>query len=407
MVDFGSVRITPDVQHLIDQNVPDIRVIVSPKDGTTIGELFGRVVGLPSVDGYSVEKTDAYVFATLTPEQITKLAEQAEVKKIWLSKGGIVLLNNAVEAVQQQQPWEDYGVYGDGITWAVLDNGIDGSHEALQDTIVGNTDFTGQGNVGPHGTHMAGIIAGHYQPKNFRGLAPKCKLYNFRVMSQSQSGSELAIKAMAQIRQMNTEADKLVIQGANLSIGYNPEFKMFQPGHSPVCEEANRLVESGVVVCIASGNSGAQAFETAGNVDFVTISYGSLLDPATAQLPITVGSTHRFDPEKYGISFFSSKGPTADGRRKPDLVAPGEKIYSTLPGNRYVPDSGTSQAAAVVSGAAALLLSAYPHLIGNPNKVKEILIATCRDLKRDPNFQGAGIIDIRAALEEAGRRLQA
>ena len=58
----------------------------------------------------------------------------------------------------------------------------------------------------------------------------------------------------------------------------------------------------------------------------------SITDPGNADSVLTVGSTHRFWPHTYGVSFFSSRGPTGDGRLKPDLVAPGERIRAPLPG---------------------------------------------------------------------------
>ena len=123
-------------------------------------------------------------------------------------------------------------------------------------------------------------------------------------------------------------------------------------------------------------------------------------DPGNSDLAITVGSTHRTAPHTYGVSYFSSRGPTADGRRKPDVVAPGERIVSachqygddaTLGKDLYVEMSGTSMAAPHVSGLIAAFLSARREFIGYPDRVKEILIANCVDLKRDPYIQGYGM----------------
>src|SRR5262249_26057271 len=118
-----------------------------------------------------------------------------------------------------------------------------------------------------------------------------------------------------------------------------------------------------------------------------------------SDLVITVGSTHRRDPHLYGVSYFSGRGPTGDGRRKPDILAPGEKITSTIRNGLTQRMDGTSMAAPHVSGAAALLMGRYPELIGHPSRVKEILMRSATDLNREPSCQGAGLLDVLRALQ--------
>jgi subtilisin family serine protease len=126
-------------------------------------------------------------------------------------------------------------------------------------------------------------------------------------------------------------------------------------------------------------------------------------------------------PHVYGVSYFSSKGPTGDGRLKPDLVAPGEKIISCQAGGsvpapgggsvgaaevrsnavtaRYKEDSGTSMAAPHVSGVIAAFLSIRNEFIGRPDRVKEIFLKTATDLRRDHYFQGKGLVDLMRAIQ--------
>jgi hypothetical protein len=117
----------------------------------------------------------------------------------------------------------------------------------------------------------------------------------------------------------------------NLSVGYEFDPEMFACGQSPLCSEVNRLVLSGVVVVTAAGNTGFGTVAAQTRAAKVGLS-NTINDPGNAEFAITVGSTHRDSPHTYGVSYFSSKGPTGDGRLKPDIVAPGERIISCAAG---------------------------------------------------------------------------
>lgn len=259
-----------------------------------------------------------------------------------------------------------------------------------------------------HGTHVAGIIGAYARrdlpdgPANesfYDGMCPDIKFYDFRVLSKSLQDTEFAIIAALQyLRYLNDRHTYLTIHGANMSLSIPHDVRNFACGRTPICNESERLVESGVVVVAAAGNLGYQRFETKdGSYEGYTAF--SVTDPGNADGVITVGATHRYRPHTYGVSFFSSRGPTGDGRMKPDLVAPGERIESCLPDNSWGELDGTSMAAPHVSGAAAMLMARYDELVGEPRRIKRILCESATDLGRERSFQGHGMLDVLRAFQ--------
>jgi subtilisin family serine protease len=301
-----------------------------------------------------------------------------------------------------------------------------------------------------HGTHVAGIIAGEGKcgstiqllerveevttkgelergqfrqtgtlpAEQIRGLAPNCRLISLRVLDGNGEGrSSDIIRALDYVRERLNDNPKLLrVHGVNLSVGYEFDPEMFACGQSPICAEVNRLVQSGVVVVAAAGNTGFGTVAASVRVTKVGLS-NTINDPGNAELAITVGATHRDAPYTYGVSYFSSKGPTGDGRSKPDLVAPGERVTSCGAGKRlkraiesaglatndsnayYMEDSGTSMAAPHVSGAIAAFLSIRREFIGKPLDVKRIFLATASPLGRERYFEGHGLIDLIRAIQ--------
>lgn len=363
-------------------------------------------------------------------------------------------ITRSIRTVKVDAAQHSFTATGDGITWAVMDTGIDGSHPhfALHNNIDPGSpyhaDFTGSpGGAEPlrdvlgHGTHVAGIIAGeqslqrgsdpasmlavwneldesgkkvaHKEPLDaICGMAPKCKLVSLKVLDEFGIGkASNVMAAIAHVQLLNGHGRDLKIHGVNLSLGHTFDPKWFACGHSPLCVEVNRLVKSGVVVVVAAGNTGYGTLQTKEGASDACLDL-TINDPGNAEYAITVGSTHRDMPHKYGVSYFSSKGPTGDGRCKPDLLAPGEKIVScaargsTLVQREtgdsdcaYFENSGTSMAAPHVSGAIAAFLSLRGEFIGEAEKVKTIFTSTATDLGRDRYFQGAGLVDLMRAIQ--------
>jgi serine protease AprX len=372
----------------------------------------------------------------------------------------------SVRTVKADAAQNSFSAYGEGITWAVVDSGIDQRHPhfSLHSNIDADSpfhhDFTGAANPDPlsdlkgHGTHVAGIIAGQQiatavpeagpkapydaawrlssvqrerkdggigdvdvstVPKNLSaiaGIAPKSKLISLKVLDQFGNGkASNVIAAIAHIQLINGHGRDLKIHGVNLSLGHGFDAKWFACGQSPLCIEVNRLVKSGVVVVVAAGNTGYGVLKSLEGDRNSGLGL-SINDPGNADLAITVGATHRDSPHMYGVSYFSSKGPTGDGRLKPDLIAPGERIVSAAAaGSRllaefggdaqyaYCESSGTSMAAPHVSGAIAAFLSIRNEFIGEAEKVKKIFTSTATDLGRERYFQGAGLVDLLRAIQ--------
>ena len=254
-----------------------------------------------------------------------------------------------------------------------------------------------------HGTHVAGILAANLPNEKIVGMCPDIKLYDLRVLKPGPDNDEFTVLAALQfVSWLNSQKDFYAVHGVNLSLSLRHDVANFACGRTPICDQCEDLVETGVVVVAAAGNEGYLRYRTSdGARDTYTEGYHtvSISDPGNARNVITVGSTHRDSPHTYGVSYFSGRGPTGDGRSKPDIVAPGEKIMSTVPhgGSRRM--DGTSMAAPHVSGACAMLMARHTELIGQPQRIKEAICSTATDLGRERYFQGAGMLDVLRALQ--------
>jgi subtilisin family serine protease len=403
--------------------------------------------------GDRTNATAQYLFGRLRGTAIQELARLAQLRKpsplyrIWPDFEVRTLITKSVSTVKADAAHQSFSALGEGIVWAVMDSGIS-DHPHLDENLVidpplQHMNFTNEGGANDrcdqfgHGTHVAGIIAGQvrapitavmrhrkedgtisYDTVEFRngiaGMAPRCKLVSLKVLdSQGRGLASSIISAIDYVQQINGFGRRIRIHGVNLSVGYDFEPEWFACGQSPLCVEVDRLVKSGVVVVVAAGNTGYGYAKSAFRGSIAAGMSLTINDPGNAELAITVGATHREMPHVYGVSYFSSKGPTGDGRLKPDLVAPGEKIVSCSRGKLqtdaqahidgaacdYTEDSGTSMAAPHVSGVIAAFLSVRREFIGQPEAVKNIFLSSATDLNRDRYFQGRGLVDLMRAIQ--------
>ncbi len=306
--------------------------------------------------------------------------------------------NGDVDAAGKAIPGTDYGdvvgadvvwadqVDGEGVTVAVVDTGINHSHNGLKRDNEGNNgrivawaDFIENKNNpeddSGHGSHVAGIIANSEigEDGEWNGVAPGVNLAAVRVLDQYGRGTYESV--IQGIQWVIDHKDEYNIRVMNLSL--------VAPVHSPywadpLNQAAMRAWAEGIVVVVAAGNGGPEP---------MTIGV-----PGNNPYVITVGAfTDNYTPYDWNddyITPFSAAGPTLDGFAKPDVVAPGAHMVSLMKpsdqlvrdypsakvANQYYSIAGTSQAAAVTSGVAALAIAHNPNL--TPDEVKYRLMYT-------------------------------
>ena len=321
------------------------------------------------------------------------------------------LINNYVKAVQADDVWNmpnPTPLQGQGIGVAVLDSGVNYQTDlytlmgknrvvASVSTQDGYNQSTFDGYS--HGSNVAGIIGGNGRTSNgkYIGIAPLVDIINVKVCDDLKYGEYTAQAVVKGLQWVLENRVQYNIRVVNLSLNSSvPE----SYHTSPIDGAIEILWFNGIVVVVSAGNKG-----TAG-----------LYAPANDPFAIVVGATDdkgTADISDDKIAGFSSYGTTSEGYNKPDLVAPGTNVVSLL-GNMgmglpadhpqnvvdgsYFKMSGTSVAAPIVSGAAALLLQDEPNL--TPDQVKFRLMATA-----NKNWQGyseskagAGLLDIYAAV---------
>jgi serine protease AprX len=381
------------------------------------------------------------------PAQSPARAPRGAIHRVWPDFETRPLITRSIVATKCQAVHRAFDGTGRDIVWAVLDSGIDGGHAhfAAHDNLAGmpHRSFVPEEpdplvDGAGHGTHVAGIIAGaqtltdgapplraatwwrddpqttRSRPVELRevsGMAPHTKLVSCKVLRRDETGDASALlEALEYVQQLNQDGRDLRIHGVNISIGYPFDPTWFATGLTPVCVEVDRLVRMGVLVVVSAGNTGYGFALDPGRNAFRLGFDMTINDPGNADLAVTVGSTS-CDPHLTGVSYFSSKGPTGDGRLKPDIVAPGERVISAaagelllkataeVPGATYVESSGTSMSAPHVSGAAAGFLSVHREYVGRPEAVKRVLTTTATDLGRARVFQGAGALDAMRAIQ--------
>jgi serine protease AprX len=292
---------------------------------------------------------------------------------------------------------------GSGVGVALLDTGVVPVSD-LANRVVYRADLTPEGDgldrFG-HGTHMAGIIAGDGTSSagNYVGVAPRANLISVKVAGFN--GATDVSVVIAGLQWVVSHRNQFNIKVLNLSFGTDStqSYKV-----DPLDHAVEQTWKSGILVVVSAGNRGSAA--------------GTINKPADDPYVVTVGAADigsDLSKSDERIPEFSSRGPTQDGLSKPDLVAPGISIVSVRDPNStidqlhpqarvndsYFKGTGTSQAAAVVSGVGALMFQANPSL--TPDVAKAILMGTAKnynDLTGQPGA-GSGLVDAFGATNAA------
>jgi serine protease AprX len=309
---------------------------------------------------------------------------------------------------------------GDGQIIALLDSGVDDSHPDLRSArIVHKKDYTGKGNADQHGhgTHLAGVIASSHS--QYRGIAPKCDIWSYRVLNEKAEGAsyrQLVQALQDAVRDAVHDAkqlkQKIII---NCSCAVPRRARTWGRDYEALCDTFDAATSDAVVV-VAAGNQGPLA--------------KTITAPGGGAAVITVGaSVNRPGGPHNFIAHYSSRGPGIHRRSKPDIVAPGgvknlrgdfhDKVsmVSSRTNGVWAHDqssqkpwfvdqehhgaSGTSQATALVSGVCALLLDELTHRKKqvSHSQIAQALKDTALTLGYPDSEQGHGLVQADDAMK--------
>lgn len=318
-------------------------------------------------------------------------------------------------------PWlTGFGFNGTGVTWAVVDTGVDLGHPDLSPRLVTGFSYPGCAGAngddeagGGHGTHVAGIIAGMAIGDGAATTVDEDDANGFKYGQGLATGASIypVCTGSAWPPAGGWQSLSKTSLGGN-AIGMNSSWTTGE-GTAHGYQASERTFDA----MIRDGD-----FDTAGNQPFIiSFSAGNsgpnpstLTAPKEAKNPISTASSLNFRAGAItSLSSFSSRGPAVDGRVLPTISAPGDTIASTrrragaaqcgtaITGTNgyYANCSGTSMAAPHVSGAIAAFLSIRREFIQRPEEVKRIFLESATSLGRERYFEGHGLVDLMRAIQ--------
>jgi subtilisin family serine protease len=343
------------VHLLTDEKVP------SPVTGTTLVRMSD-----PDAENLRREIPEAIVFAdrgieSIRPRKTAGSKSTVNSEDLW-----------HLEAIGLKAARKNgFSRGGEGVTVAVMDTGIDGTHPELEGRVSKAYTFDVQNwkvvdagtpvDTDGHGTHVGGLIAG----RNV-GVAPNVRLWSCVMIPGGMGNLSDLLLALEWVGAQSE------VQIVNMSAGlrgYLPEMRDAVAG----------LLDVGVLPVFAIGNEGRDLTRSPGNYNEVLSIGASTRDGRVASF--SGGATMVADNHQYVL---------------PDLVAPGENVYSSVMGGGYEKWSGTSMATPIVAGVAALILDRRPEI--TVSDLMEEILTTCKDLGLPADRQGKGLVQINSAI---------
>jgi serine protease AprX len=450
---FGQSKLSKDLQALPSGTAVNV-VIQYYNPLTSTDTNYAKSVGATVCKGLGLIKGNG--FSSMSPTAAARLVSlDTNVKYISVDRKLQMASASSSDSVMNVSVNANLarglGYDGTGVGVAVIDSGVNATADlgvsgSSASRIVYSQNFdpstTSTSDLYGHGTHVASIIAGNGTSSScgnciitYRGIAPNASIINLRALDVNGQATDSTV--IAAIQQAIALKSQYNIRVINLSLGRGI-FESYTL--DPLDQAVEQAWKAGIVVVAAAGNYGR---DNSNNNN----GYGTITSPGNDPYAITVGAMR--DMGTYStaddlITTYSSKGPTMEDQVvKPDLVAPGnlivadlastsDNLYSLYPANlvpvstyvssntsnissTYYQLSGTSMAAPVVSGAAALLIQQNPSI--TPDQVKARLMLTANKTTfpaysswTDPttgityNEQydiftiGAGYVDVYAAL---------
>ena len=405
--DAPSAYVTPSLLSAVQANSSGtFRVIVQGKGGNQAAKAITDLLGLAkkdmrdfrSIDGVAVELTGAQVLALASDKHVTAITADARVRLSASSSSGS---DNSKDKWPYVTGVNKYGS-APAATIAVVDSGIDASRPEFAGRIVANVNLTtlpgnSAGDGRGHGTFVAGIAAGHLSGKD--GAAPTAKLVSIDVMDDQ--GMARTSDVIAAADWILANKDKYSIRVANFSL-HSSVANSFM--YDPLDKAVERLWFNGVVVVAAAGNYG-----------YADRPSGVPFAPGNDPFVITVGASDTGTSVATNDDVaapWSAYGYTLDGFAKPDVAAPGRylvgpvPVTSTLYTERpdhvtepgYMELSGTSFAAPIVSGIAALALGRHPDW--TPDQVKGAIMISAKPLPKATDMsEGVGEVNAGRTIE--------